>query len=551
MEWSQLSGGISGQLRNLSNCSDPASEQYNLGGKQMRQYEMYEIAATGKRLDANQVKIDLDVMVAAGEDMKILKAFYDGENEAGEGIYKVRIYSEKTGQYEIKTKENEYGVSIEKTLMCEAGESDSIYHGMVQAYETHFRYADGTWFYPFGTTIYALAHQPVQVIEQTFETLEKNPFNKVRMCIFPKHYDFNKNDPEFFPFQKDEDGKWDVNRPDFEFWHRMDRHIERLNALEIQCDLILFHPYDKWGFSKLNMEDALTYLDYVIRRYAAMPNIWWSLANEYDLLDYEKEDWEQFAQYLHEKEPWHHLLSCHQIVTPWDFSNQNTTHICHQSGDVDRVGIWIKEFGKPLMIDETGYEGNIPFDWGNLSAFEMVNRFWITVAQGGYCTHGETLSKEDGLLWWAMGGTLIGESPERIRFLKEIIDSLPGPLSYCGRYMDEAKFNEYKKIMKPEDAPNNLVKLMLKLPWEKAQFLAMAGREYESCYGEQVYLKYYARHCTSIGKLQLPENKTYQVEMIDVWEMTRTTLLEGASGAVEMKLPGKEGIALLATEVEA
>ncbi len=513
----------------------------------MRQYEMHEITATGRKLDTDQVKIDLKVTAAADDKKKIIKAFYDGENETGEGIYKVRIYPEKAGLYAIKTEENEYGVSIDETIVCEEKTSESIHHGMVQPYETHFRYADGRWFYPFGTTVYALAHQPSDVIEQTFETLEKNPFNKVRMCIFPKHYDFNHNEPEFFPFKKDADGKWDVNRPDFEFWNRMDRHMERLEDMGIQCDLILFHPYDKWGFSKFTMDEALTYVEYVIRRYAAMPNVWWSLANEYDLLDYVMADWEQIARYLHQNEPWHHLLSCHQIVTPWDFSNKNTTHICHQSGDVDRVGIWIKEFEKPLMIDETGYEGNIPFDWGNLSAFEMVNRFWITVAQGGYCTHGETLFKEDGLLWWAMGGTLIGESPARIRFLKEIIEQMPGPLSYCSRYMDEAMFNHYKQTMKHEEAPNDLIKLMLKLPWEKAQFLAMAGREYEGCYKEQVYLKYYARHCTAIGTFQLPENKKYQVEMIDVWEMTRITLLKDASGKVEVQLPGKEGIALLAT----
>ena len=116
--------------------------------------------------------------------------------------------------------------------------------------------------------------------------------------------------------------------------------------------------------------------------------------------------------------------------------------------------------------------------------------------------------------------------------------------------MDEATFNHYKQIMKPEDAPNDLVKLMLRVPWEKGRHLAMAGREYESCFEEQVYLKYYARHCTSIGALKLPEDKKYKVEMIDVWEMTRTTLLEHASGDVEVKLPGKEGIALLATAGE-
>lgn len=345
----------------------------------MRQYEMYEITSMGRKLNNDQVKIALSVTVSVGDERKILKAFYDGENEAGKGVYKVRIYPEKAGLYVIKTEKNEYGVSMDETVVCEKKDAESIHHGMVQAYETHFRYADGTWFYPFGTTVYAMAHQPEAVIEQTFDTLGRNPFNKVRMCIFPKHYDFNNNEPEFFPFRQKEDGSFDENQPDAEFWRRMDKLIERLNA---------------------------------------------------------------------------------------------------------------------------------------------------------------------------MGGTLIGESPARIRFLKEIIEQMPGPLSYCGRYMNEAKFNDYRKLVKPEEAPNDLIKLMLKLPWEKAQFLAMSGREYESSYEEQVYLKYYARHCTSVGTLKLPENKKYKVEMIDVWKMIRTTLLEDASGAVEVKLPGKEGIALLATMTE-
>lgn len=518
----------------------------------MRQYEMQEFCLTGKPIREQMVEIALNITYTTAEHTKTVRAFYDGEDREGNGVYRVRIYPETAGVYQFYAEENPYGIEWEAAEICEAQpektDGKKIHHGLVQAYETHFRYADGTWFYPVGTTVYALAHQSDDVIEQTFQTLGENPFNKVRMCIFPKHYDYNKKEPDYFPFQKKEDGSWDVARPDFVFWHRMDEYIARLDKMGIQCDLILFHPYDKWGFSKLSRADALTYLEYVIRRYAAMPNIWWSLANEYDLMDYEMADWEAFAEYLHSREPYHHLLSCHQIVTPWDFSNPNTTHICHQSGDVDRVGIWIRQFQKPLMIDETGYEGNIPFDWGNLSAFELVNRFWITAAQGGYCTHGETLQKEDGLLWWAMGGTLIGESPARIRFLKDLLEELPGPLSYCGRYMDQTQFEQYKKIMRPEDAPNDLVKLMLKLPWEKAQFLAMAGREYESCCGTKAYLKYFARHCTNVGTLHLSEEKTYRVEVIDVWNMTRETVLENASGSIEVKLPGKEGIALLATE---
>ena len=69
----------------------------------------------------------------------------------------------------------------------------------------HFVYQDGSKYLPFGTTIYALAHQPETLIDQTIEALKQAPFNKVRHCVFPKHYDYNHNDPEFYPFEKKED----------------------------------------------------------------------------------------------------------------------------------------------------------------------------------------------------------------------------------------------------------------------------------------------------------------------------------------------------------
>ena len=49
--------------------------------------------------------------------------------------------------------------------------------------------------------------------------------------------------------------------------------------------------------------------------------------------------------------------------------------------------------------------------------------------------------------------------------------------------------------------------------------------------------------------LKLPENRTYRVELIDPWEMTRETLLESASGETEVSLPGREGLAVLALEI--
>ena len=49
----------------------------------------------------------------------------------------------------------------------------------------HFAYADGTPYYPIGTTSYAWIHQGDRLEEQTLATLKTGPFNKMRMCIFP------------------------------------------------------------------------------------------------------------------------------------------------------------------------------------------------------------------------------------------------------------------------------------------------------------------------------------------------------------------------------
>lgn len=48
--------------------------------------------------------------------------------------------------------------------------------------------------------------------------------------------------------------------------------------------------------------------------------------------------------------------------------------------------------------------------------------------------------------------------------------------------------------------------------------------------------------------IDLPTGKTYRVEIIDVWNMTRSVAEVKASGRVKLRLPGKEGVAVLATE---
>ena len=56
------------------------------------------------------------------------------------------------------------------------------------------------------------------------------------------------------------------------------------------------HPYDRWGFSQMTQEEDDLYWSYVLARFSAYRNVWWSLANEYDLMYCKTvDDWERYA----------------------------------------------------------------------------------------------------------------------------------------------------------------------------------------------------------------------------------------------------------------
>ena len=68
--------------------------------------------------------------------------------------------------------------------------------------------------------------------------------------------------------------------------------------------------------------------------------------------------------------------------------------------------------------------------------------------------------------------------------------------------------------------------------------------------GDKVFLHYYDTRPTMRDTLKLPDGKTYCVELFDTWNMTRETVATGVSGEYVVKLPGREYMAVLATEEE-
>ena len=115
----------------------------------------------------------------------------------------------------------------------------------------HFAYADGTPYFPFGTTCYAWTHQPLAMQDETLATLDKARFNKIRMCVFPKDYIFNTNEPLQDVYQRGADGKLDFDRPNPVAFRHFETQVGGAAQRGIEADIIIFHPYDRWGYADM------------------------------------------------------------------------------------------------------------------------------------------------------------------------------------------------------------------------------------------------------------------------------------------------------------
>ena len=168
-------------------------------------------------------------------------------------------------------------------------------------------------------------------------------------------------------------------------------------------------------------------MKYLAARLSAYRNVWWSLANEYDfLLNTKPMDlWHSFCHILEENDPCQHLRSIHNgdPAKNYDHRLPWISHVCIQHWDVKQhAATGVEAYGKPVINDEPEYEGNLYQSWGNITAEELMHRFWITTMRGGYAGHGETYNDPDDLIWWAKGGKLHGEAWKRIKWLRELLE---------------------------------------------------------------------------------------------------------------------------------
>jgi hypothetical protein len=459
--------------------------------KQVEQWGVFEIEINGPSNGNPYMDVELNAVFTSGKAAVKVPGFYDGN-----GLYRIRFSPPVQGKWSYQTNSNIAELSKQKgNFECVAPTGNN--HGPVKTVNTFYlQYADGTPFYSVGTTAYQWPSVKQTIQEKTLQTLAEAPFNKIRMCVFPKSYIYgNETEPWAYPYQRDGETN-DFTQPNFEFFQNFDKRVSQLCEMGIHADVILFHPYDKWGYCQMGNEMNFKYVRYMIARLSAYRNVWWSLANEWDIPEIKESiDWEGIGTILQKEDLHQRLRGIHNWYDTEDhFFDHSRPWITHVSAQTARFwqGInWRNQYQKPLMFDEMRYEGDVPSGWGNLKAEEMASYFWMAGLSGGYGTHGDTFKNDSDegneVRWWAKGGTLMGQSQERIRFFRNIMEQAPVH-EMTPQLIDNGK---------PEDINSNI-------------YLFSKENEY--------ILAYTAKAGQTIV-LPLPADIEFSLDIIDTWNM--------------------------------
>jgi hypothetical protein len=491
---------------------------------EVEQWGVFELSLDGPSDGNPFIDVRLTATFSSGPRRYDVTGFYDGE-----GVYRLRFMPDAVGEWRYETQSNRWELSG-RSGTFRATSPKPGNHGPVRVSNTfHFAYADGTPFKQIGTTIYNWLDTPDDWQELTLKTLASAPFNKARMLILPQTDAFRRKiPPPRWPFVGEPPRAWDFTRFNPDYFRHYERRLAELRDLGIEADLILFNPYGKpWGFDTMNAAADERYLRYVIARFAAYRNVWWSIANEYDFLRTKTdEDWDRYFQIVAEADPYGRLRSIHNGYLIYDHNRPWVTHVSMQNGSAveepGRAVIYRDVYRKPIVYDEVKYEGDSHYRWGNLSGPEMVHRFWCGTVAGTYVGHGDYFYTDETDTWTSFGGRLRGESGPRLAFLRKVLEDGP-----------------------PEGID----------PIDKWQDPDTAGKPGE------YYLIYFGREAPKSWPFQLYKNgvtegQTYRIEILDTWEMTVSPVpgdfltrkkdnyhfIDRDGRAVN--LPGKPGIAL-------
>jgi len=207
----------------------------------VEQWGVFETQVKGPAGGNPFVDVTFGAKFTLGARTVDVPGFYDGD-----GVYRLRFSPDTVGHWTFVT------IGSARELQGHAGALTCVAtkagnRGPVgTAHGFHFQYADGTPYFPFGTTCYAYAFQGDPYEEQTLDELKRVGFNKVRMCLLPKPLGQRK--PFAMPFEHSgavagaedlaDDSKsketFDLARLNPAYFRHIEKRIQDLGAIGVR-----------------------------------------------------------------------------------------------------------------------------------------------------------------------------------------------------------------------------------------------------------------------------------------------------------------------------
>lgn len=148
----------------------------------VNRWGVFEVSLNGTDEGNPFVEQTLTGIFTSKDESVCVNGFYDGD-----GVYRIRFMPSYEGEYSFVLHATFTKQVFSGTFVVDPPKANN--HGPVHVHDTyHFSYADETPYISIGTTAYVWHLQNEQTKEQTLKTLQDSAFNKLRFCIFPKHY---------------------------------------------------------------------------------------------------------------------------------------------------------------------------------------------------------------------------------------------------------------------------------------------------------------------------------------------------------------------------
>lgn len=327
--------------------------------------------------------------------------FYDGE-----GIFKARAYCDTIGQWRWRSSSNVEDLDGKKGVF---EVRDSSLPGKLRLHEKdprQFAYDNGLWFLHIGDTGYRYVTQTEPKWREYIDQAAKMGATKIRTWFCQARSDVQ------VLFAND---RKELN---LAYWQEIDRRLRY--ALEKHPHIIFkLIPYgeDTQELQRYDEGDEAAKLiaRYAQARFSALPNIYWCISNDREIVTGGKltgrkilrRTINKIGEDMAAREPWGTLITNHQSRWKgYDFVDAAWSDIITLE-DLDQMdGKIFKEYYNkrviPMVLDEDRYE-----HWRNPKHDRYYFRrlMWASLLSGGHATYGglKTYEPYDGKLSGVQG----------------------------------------------------------------------------------------------------------------------------------------------------